>query len=91
MGSNNSLNVRFEPGDGGNNWNTSLASGSNIVCGPYIGGNFWAKPDGTGFSQICVDLDRNGIGDLPYMYILQSFSTLWIFQNTIVTSPTEIE
>ena len=63
---NNSLNVRFVPYEGGNTWNSSLASGSNIVGGPYIGGNFWAKPDGTGFSQICVDLDRNGIGDLPY-------------------------
>ena len=60
------VNVRFGPGEGGNTWNSSLASGSNIVGGPYIGGNFWAKPDGTGFSQICVDLDGNGIGDLPY-------------------------
>lgn len=63
---NNSLNVKFVPGEGGSTWNSSLTSGSNIVGGPYIGGNFWAKPDGTGFSQICVDLDRNGIGDLPY-------------------------
>ncbi|AKB36450.1 hypothetical protein MSSAC_1860 [Methanosarcina siciliae C2J] len=63
---NNSLNVKFGPGEGGNTWNSSLASGSNIAGGPYIGGNFWAKPDGTGFSQICVDLDKNGIGDLPY-------------------------
>ena len=63
---NNSLNVRFGPGEGGNTWNSSLTSGTNIVGGPYIGGNFWAKPDGTGFSQICVDLDGNGIGDLPY-------------------------
>ncbi len=63
---NNSLNVRFGPGDGGNTWNNSLTRGTNIVGGPYIGGNFWAKPDGTGFSQISVDLDGNGIGDLPY-------------------------
>ena len=63
---NNSLNVKSVPDEGGSTWNSSLASGSNIVGGPYIGGNFWAKPDGTGFSQICVDLDRNGIGDLPY-------------------------
>ena len=62
---NNTVNVRFGAG-AGNTWNSSLASGSNIVGGPYIGGNFWAKPDGTGFSQICVDLDGNGIGDLPY-------------------------
>ncbi|AKB36589.1 hypothetical protein MSSAC_1999 [Methanosarcina siciliae C2J] len=63
---NNSLNVKFGPGEGRSTWNSSLASGGNIAGGPYIGGNFWAKPDGTGFSQICVDLDKNGIGDLPY-------------------------
>ena len=73
---NNSLNVRFGPGEGGNTWNSSLASGSNIAGGPYIGGNFWAKPDGTGFSQICVDLDGNGIGDLPYNIYENEFDYL---------------
>ena len=46
--------------------NTTKTSGTNVVGGPYIGGNYWAKPDGTGFSQICADSDGNGIGDLPY-------------------------
>ncbi|MDR7665845.1 PGF-pre-PGF domain-containing protein [Methanosarcina sp. Z-7115] len=63
---NNTVNVRPVAGAGGNTWNSSLTRGNNIAGGPYIGGNFWAKPDGTGFSQICVDLDGNGIGDLPY-------------------------
>ncbi|MCC4769518.1 PKD domain-containing protein [Methanosarcina sp. DH2] len=62
---NNTVNVRFGAGRE-NTWNNSLTRGTNIAGSPYIGGNFWAKPDGTGFSQICVDLDRNGIGDLPY-------------------------
>jgi YVTN family beta-propeller protein len=62
---NNTVNVRFGAG-AGNTWNSSLTQGTNIAGGPFIGGNFWAKPDGTGFSQICVDLDKNGIGDLPY-------------------------
>jgi len=62
---NNTVNVRFGAGRE-NTWNSSLTRGTNIAGGPYIGGNFWAKPDGTGFSQICVDLDKNGIGDLPY-------------------------
>ena len=46
--------------------NTTKTSGTNIVGRPYLGGNYWAKPDGTGFSQICTDSDGNGIGDLPY-------------------------
>ncbi|MEM4221895.1 MAG: NosD domain-containing protein, partial [archaeon] len=38
-------------------------SGTNIVGGPYLGGNFWAKPDGTGFSETCNDNDHDGICD----------------------------
>ena len=73
---NNNLNVRFGLGEGGNTWNNSLTRGTNIVGGPYIGGNFWAKPDGTGFSQISVDLDGNGIGDLPYNIYEDEFDYL---------------
>ena len=47
-------------------WNTTKTSGTNILGGPYLGGNFWAKPDGTGFSQICNDWNRDGIGDSIY-------------------------
>jgi len=47
-------------------WNTTKTSGTNIVGGYYIGGNYWAKPDGTGFSQTCEDSDRDGICDLSY-------------------------
>ena len=32
----------------------------------YIGGNFWAKPDGTGFSQTATDADGDGIADTAY-------------------------
>jgi len=47
-------------------WNTTKTPGKNIVGGPYLGGNYWAKPDGTGFSQNCNDWNGDGIGDLPY-------------------------
>lgn len=47
-------------------WNTTKTSGTSIAGGPYLGGNFWAKPDGTGFSQTCTDSDGDGICDLPY-------------------------
>lgn len=46
--------------------NTTKKTGTSIVCGPYTGGNYWAKPDGNGFSQICEDSNGDGIGDLPY-------------------------
>ncbi len=48
-------------------FNTTKTRGSNIVGGPYIGGNFWAKPDGSGFSETCQeDENKDGICDTPY-------------------------
>ena len=32
-------------------WNADPRTGPNIIGGPNIGGNFWAKPDGNGWSQ----------------------------------------
>ncbi|MDY9926727.1 NosD domain-containing protein [Methanosarcina sp.] len=46
--------------------NNTKTSGTNIAGGSYLGGNFWAKPDETGFSQNCNDWNTDGIGDLIY-------------------------
>ncbi len=48
-----------------NYFNTTLASGTNIVGGSYLGGNYWAAPNGSGFSQICTS-STNGICDTVY-------------------------
>jgi len=48
-------------------WNTTLTEGTNIVGGPYIGGNYWGKSDGTGYSDTCVDANYDGICDNPYI------------------------
>ncbi len=61
---NNTLNVHV--GNRRNTWNTVKKAGINIVGGPYMGGNFWASPDGTGFSQTAPDKDENGIADVKY-------------------------
>ncbi|AKB81093.1 cell surface protein [Methanosarcina barkeri 3] len=62
---NNTINVRL-----GNHseytWNNSRISGTNIVGGPYLGGNYWANPNGTGFSEACTDSDGDWICDSPY-------------------------
>ena len=48
-------------------WNITKTPGTNIIGGSYIGGNFWAHPDGTGFSQTCTDADGDGICDSAYV------------------------
>ncbi len=45
-------------------WNTSQSLGDNIVGGPYIGGNFYARANGSGYSQLCNDFNLDGICDI---------------------------
>jgi PGF-pre-PGF domain-containing protein len=51
-----------------NYFNTTLTAKENIIHGAYSGGNYWATPNGTGFSQNplnCTDTG-NGICNVPY-------------------------
>ncbi|KKG17255.1 hypothetical protein EO98_08675 [Methanosarcina sp. 2.H.T.1A.6] len=52
----------------GNAYSTAKTAGTNIVGGPYIGGNFWGKPDGSGFSETATDADGDGIADVAYSF-----------------------
>lgn len=52
-----------------NYWNTDKTPGTNIVGGPNLGGNFWANPEGTGFSQTCADGNKDGICDDKYVVV----------------------
>ena len=49
-----------------NTWNTSKTSGTNIINGSWLGGNYWATPSGTGFSETCTDANDDGICDEHY-------------------------
>jgi len=46
--------------------NTKLQAGTNIIGGIKIGGNYWYRNDGSGYSQTCVDDNHSGICDSPY-------------------------
>lgn len=48
---NNSKNTHISA-DSSNDWNITRTAGRNIINGSYMGGNFWADPDGTGWSQV---------------------------------------
>jgi parallel beta-helix repeat protein len=61
----NDTNITIKNGIG-NSYNTKKTAGTNIVGGPYIGGNFWGKPDGKGFSNTATDADGDGISDSAY-------------------------
>jgi len=50
-----------------NTWNITKTSGQNILGGPYIGGNYWATPNGTGWSQVTADRG-DGFCTAPYAY-----------------------
>ena len=64
---NNTVNFGFTGSYTGiNTWNITRTSYTNIIGGPYLGGNFWANPDGTGFSQTCADPDKDGICNSIY-------------------------
>ena len=62
----NNTNNSWIDDDRINTWNITKKMGSNIVGGPYLGGNFWAYPNGTGFSQTCPDINKDGLCDVRY-------------------------
>lgn len=66
---NNTLNVRLgehSRPEAPSSWNITKIPGKNIVGGPYIGGNYWATPEGNGFSQTHSDSDKDGTFEEPY-------------------------
>jgi len=81
---NNTVNVKAENSEG-NSWNTTKTPGANIVEGPYLGGNFWADLNGTGFSQTAEDSDSDGICDLPYNVNGSDFDYLPLCRTSLCT------
>lgn len=60
--------VDIAPGTATNtlNNNTLTTGVKNIVGGNRMGGNYWYKDDGTGYSQTCMDDKHSGICNKPY-------------------------
>ncbi len=75
---NNNLNVAFtgEPFKA-NAWSVTPGAASwtpaNIINGPKVGGNYWSRPDGTGFSQTNADANVDGFIDTALQIAEQNF------------------
>ncbi|SFM72416.1 NosD domain-containing protein [Methanolobus profundi] len=73
---NNSINFVDGGGNSGNTWNTTLQVGTNIIGGTYLGGNYWATPTGTGFSEVNPDINGDGIADESYTLMTSNVDQL---------------
>jgi len=72
-----------------NRWNIPKTESTNIIGGPYLGGNIWANPNGTGYSQTCADNNGDGICDSSYR--LDSNNTDYLplaYKPAITPTPT---
>lgn len=69
---NNSKNFGFGGKNYNNSWNESRQEAINIIGGKYIAGNFWASPDGKGFSEVCNDSDYDDLCDFSYNLVLDN-------------------
>lgn len=82
---NNSDNYQLKSST--SDWNVTKTSGDGITGGNYVGGNAWFKPDGTGFSEECLDKDIDGLCDDPYQLDSSNVDYLPLFPVDSAPSP----
>ncbi len=73
-------------------WNKTQKPGTNILGGPYLGGNYWGSAAGTkGYSDTAVDKDGFGIADQPYRINEYNIDYLPLTHTTATKAPEEQE
>jgi PKD repeat protein/nitrous oxidase accessory protein NosD len=73
-----------DPSPPQNTWNVTKTSGTNIAGGPFLGGNYWAKPNGTGWSQVTPD---RGDGFCNAPFIINADNTDYLPLHTYAPTP----
>ena len=70
-------------------WNSSKSTGTNILGGPYLGGNYWTnEKEKDGFSDTAPDTEGYGIIDTPY--IINNYNTDYLpLKKTTATKAPE--
>lgn len=67
----------FASGGNYNAWNITKQLGTRIYSdGKYIGGNYYTNSVKTGYSDTCLDLDRNGFCDTPNTHTFNNIDYL---------------
>ncbi len=73
-------------------WNKTQKPGTNILGGPYLGGNYWGSAVGAkGYSDTAVDIDGFGIADQPYRINEYNIDYLPLTHTTATKAPEEQE
>jgi len=73
-------------------WNITQKPGTNILGGPYLGGNYWGSAAGTkGYSDTAADKDGFGIADQPYRINEYNIDYLPLTHTTATKAPEEQE
>lgn len=72
------------------NWTAGPRAGRSVAGGPLLGGNFWGRPSGRGFSQTSTDADRDGICDRTYRVSGYMVDTLPLRERTNRTPPVAV-
>ena len=81
----NTVNVHIGDGVTDTTWNTSKTTGTNIVNGPFLGGNYWANPAGTGWSQVTPD---RGDGFCNAPFVIDANNTDYLPLHSYTPKPT---
>ncbi|HWQ62802.1 MAG TPA: NosD domain-containing protein [Methanospirillum sp.] len=73
-------------------WNITRKPGTNILGGPYLGGNYWGSAaGGKGYSDSAADKDGFGIADKSYRINEYNIDYLPLTHTTATKAPEEQE
>lgn len=83
----NNRNVFIGEQVSGINWTAGPGAGRSITGSPALGGNFWGRPGGRGFSQTVADRDEDGFCDRTYPVAGYMVDTLPLRAPVKITPP----
>jgi parallel beta-helix repeat protein len=83
----NTRNVYVGEQASGINWTDGPETGRSVAGGALLGGNFWGRPSGLGFSQTTTDANRDGFCDRAYRVSGYMVDTLPLSERANHTPP----